>query len=155
MLRVSAAPGSQGETGTRFLSVDTHRKQITIFDPSASGYVTSANRRTGIAAPKMFAFDAVFSPDDSLVRDENFSARSPPPTPPSLPPPSLSHCFCFCLSLSLSPHTHTLSTNFPTVVFVEQEDGSGRGHTTSSDFRSASLPVMVKAVLERGSGETD
>ena len=69
MLRVSAAPGSQGETGTRFLSVDTHRKQITIFDPSASGYVTSANRRTGIAAPKMFAFDAVFSPDDSLVRD--------------------------------------------------------------------------------------
>ena len=73
MLRVSAAPGSQGETGTRFLSVDTQRKQITIFDPSASGYVTSANRRTGIAAPKMFAFDAVFSPDDSLVNDNRNS----------------------------------------------------------------------------------
>jgi kinesin family protein 26 len=67
MLRVSSIPGTQGDAGSRFLSVDPHRKQITIFDPSASGYVTSANRRTGIAAPKMFAFDAVFSPDDSLV----------------------------------------------------------------------------------------
>ncbi|XP_076464900.1 uncharacterized protein LOC143296727 [Babylonia areolata] len=68
MLRVSAVPGSQGETaGARFLSVDPHRKQITVFDPSASGYVTSAHRRAGIAAPKMFGFDAVFSPDDSLT----------------------------------------------------------------------------------------
>ncbi|KAK7490177.1 hypothetical protein BaRGS_00018522, partial [Batillaria attramentaria] len=65
MLKICAT--SQMESGARFLSVDPHRKQITIFDPSASGYVTSANRRTGIAAPKMFAFDAVFSPDDSLT----------------------------------------------------------------------------------------
>lgn len=65
MLKICAS--AQGDTGARFLSVDPHRKQITIFDPSASGYVTSANRRTGIAAPKMFAFDAVFSPDDSLT----------------------------------------------------------------------------------------
>ncbi|XP_070179589.1 kinesin-like protein KIF26B isoform X2 [Littorina saxatilis] len=67
MLRVTASPGAQGDASSRFLTIDPHRKQITVFDPSASGYVTSANRRTGIAAPKMFAFDAVFTPDDSLT----------------------------------------------------------------------------------------
>ncbi|XP_025104476.1 kinesin-like protein KIF26A isoform X2 [Pomacea canaliculata] len=68
MVRVcTAGPGGQGEVGASFLSIDPRRKQVTIFDPSASGYVTAANRRAGIAAPKMFAFDAVFSPDDSLT----------------------------------------------------------------------------------------
>lgn len=68
MIRVCASGlGGQAETGASFLSVDPRHKQLTIFDPSASGYVTAANRRAGVAAPKMFAFDAVFSPDDSLV----------------------------------------------------------------------------------------
>ncbi|XP_071162087.1 kinesin-like protein KIF26A isoform X1 [Mytilus edulis] len=51
------------DQGTSFLSIDPRRKQITVFDPTASGIPTSAHRKT--SAPKMFAFDAVFSPDDS------------------------------------------------------------------------------------------
>lgn len=53
------------DQGTSFLSIDPRRKQITVFDPTASGIPTSAHRKT--SAPKMFAFDAVFSPDDSQV----------------------------------------------------------------------------------------
>ncbi|XP_052058492.1 uncharacterized protein LOC127698847 isoform X2 [Mytilus californianus] len=51
------------DQGTSFLSIDPRRKQVTVFDPTASGIPTSAHRKT--SAPKMFAFDAVFSPDDS------------------------------------------------------------------------------------------
>ncbi|KAK6182781.1 hypothetical protein SNE40_010389 [Patella caerulea] len=58
-------PGQQ-EQGRSFLTIDPRRKQVTVHDPSASGYMTSASRRSAVAAPKMFAFDGIFSPDDSL-----------------------------------------------------------------------------------------
>ena len=66
MLRL-VHPTGHGEQGSSSLFVDPRKKQVTVYDPSASGYITTANRRAGIAAPKMFAFDSVFSPDDSLV----------------------------------------------------------------------------------------
>ncbi|XP_062588901.1 kinesin-like protein KIF26B isoform X4 [Saccostrea cucullata] len=47
------------------LSIDPRKKQVTVFDPSTVGVTTSSHRRTTPTAPKMFAFDAVFSPDDS------------------------------------------------------------------------------------------
>ncbi len=56
------------ETGHQFLSIDTRRKQVTVYDPASNGYTTAAHRRPGIVtAPKMFAFDAIFGQDDSLV----------------------------------------------------------------------------------------
>ncbi|XP_059172554.1 kinesin-like protein KIF26B isoform X2 [Physella acuta] len=68
MLKICNSAGSQGEQGgSSFLSPDPRKKQVTVFDPSASGYVTSASRRATTAAPKMFAFDSVFTPDDSLT----------------------------------------------------------------------------------------
>ncbi|XP_041353200.1 kinesin-like protein KIF26B [Gigantopelta aegis] len=66
MLRLVHTSG-HGEQGTSFLNVDPRKKQVTVYDPSAGGYMTTANRRAGTAAPKMFAFDSVFSPDDSLA----------------------------------------------------------------------------------------
>lgn len=63
MLRICPSDGHQ--TGS-FLSLDARKKQVTVYDPSHSGFATSAHRRAG-AAPKMFAFDAIFSQDDSMV----------------------------------------------------------------------------------------
>ncbi|XP_064483793.1 uncharacterized protein LOC135396642 isoform X2 [Ornithodoros turicata] len=62
----SSAPGD----GRSFLSLDARKKQVTLYDPSAS---TSSSPETpnataarlGVAAPKMFAFDAIFSQDDT------------------------------------------------------------------------------------------
>ncbi|RUS91117.1 hypothetical protein EGW08_001142, partial [Elysia chlorotica] len=69
MLKICMPGGGQGqgEQGSSFLSADPRKKQVTVFDPSASGYVTSANRKAGTSAPKIFAFDSVFTPDDSLT----------------------------------------------------------------------------------------
>ncbi|KAL3873285.1 hypothetical protein ACJMK2_036421 [Sinanodonta woodiana] len=65
MLRI-VSPNQHGDQGSSFLTIDPRKKQVTVFDPAASGYATSAHRRTAVA-PKMFAFDGVFSPDDSLT----------------------------------------------------------------------------------------
>ena len=64
MLRV--CPVDANRTSS-FLSLDPVRKQVTVYDPASSGYMTPAHRRGPIAPPKMFGFDAVFSQDDSLV----------------------------------------------------------------------------------------
>ncbi|ESO85460.1 hypothetical protein LOTGIDRAFT_107821 [Lottia gigantea] len=68
MLRICSPiiPGQTEQGGRSFLTIDPRRKQVTVHDPAASGYITSSNRRAAVAAPKMFAFDGVFSPDDSL-----------------------------------------------------------------------------------------
>ncbi|KAG8240456.1 hypothetical protein J437_LFUL007389 [Ladona fulva] len=82
MLRVSGGPcsapanngglGAEGASGaaagtSSFFSIDKRRKQVTLFDPAACGGGSSApeDRRVGVAAPKMFAFDAIFSQEDS------------------------------------------------------------------------------------------
>lgn len=67
MLKI-CAEGSHSEQAQSCLSIDPRKKQVTVFDPSSVGVTTSSHRRTTPVAPKMFAFDAVFSPDDSQVR---------------------------------------------------------------------------------------
>jgi hypothetical protein len=77
MLRVSGGgaaasetPGPAGGTAS-FFSVDSRKKQVTLFDPAAcGGSAAPEDRRVGVAAPKMFAFDAIFTQDDSQVRNE-------------------------------------------------------------------------------------
>lgn len=70
MLRVAGEAPSGGEDVTSFFSVDKRRKQVTLFDPAACGGSAAApeDRRVGVAAPKMFAFDAIFTQEDSQVR---------------------------------------------------------------------------------------
>lgn len=57
-----------GDHAASFLNIDTRNKQVTVYDPAASGYATSMAHRKAAMAPKMFAFDGVYSPDDGLVR---------------------------------------------------------------------------------------
>ncbi|KAB0799044.1 hypothetical protein PPYR_06924 [Photinus pyralis] len=68
MLRVSTPPGNASpENGSfnNFFNLDKRKKQVTLMDPSTCGSVAPEDRRVGVAAPKMFAFDAIFSQDDS------------------------------------------------------------------------------------------
>ena len=65
MLRICPVESGHSET---FLSIDQWKKQVTLYDPAQSGYTTAAHRKPGVTPPKMFAFDAVFSQDDSMVR---------------------------------------------------------------------------------------
>ena len=71
MLRVSnPSPNSVPDTGgsNNFFSLDKRKKQVTLIDPTiCNGSSAPEDRRVGVAAPKMFAFDAIFSQDDSQV----------------------------------------------------------------------------------------
>jgi hypothetical protein len=59
-----------------FFSVDSRKKQVTLFDPAAcGGSAAPEDRRVGVAAPKMFAFDAIFTQDDSQVRNSPFKCK--------------------------------------------------------------------------------
>ncbi|BES94653.1 microtubule motor activity [Nesidiocoris tenuis] len=57
---------TQGSDDNSLLNVDTRRKQVTLFDPAACGIGTPApeDRRLGVLAPKMFAFDAIFTDNE-------------------------------------------------------------------------------------------
>uniref|UniRef100_A0A7N8YLX1 Kinesin family member 26Ab n=1 Tax=Mastacembelus armatus TaxID=205130 RepID=A0A7N8YLX1_9TELE len=49
-----------------FLKVDSRKKQLTLYDPASSPHSSSGHRRSAtVAVPKIFAFDAVFTPDAS------------------------------------------------------------------------------------------
>ncbi|KAL0969081.1 hypothetical protein UPYG_G00222390 [Umbra pygmaea] len=48
-----------------FLKVDPRKKQLTLYDPSVNDRTNSGHRRTTVAVPKIFAFDAVFTQDAS------------------------------------------------------------------------------------------
>lgn len=61
MLRVSS-----GEGGS-FFNADKRKKQVTLIDPASGQSSTAEDRRPTVAAPKMFAFDAIFTEDDSQV----------------------------------------------------------------------------------------
>jgi len=67
-----AASGNSNvaSSSSSFFNVDTRRKQVTLFDPATCGGASTApeDRRVGVAAPKMFAFDAIFTADDSQVK---------------------------------------------------------------------------------------
>ncbi|KAK0166186.1 hypothetical protein PV328_004628 [Microctonus aethiopoides] len=59
MLRVSS-----GEGGS-FFNADKRKKQVTLVDPASGQSSTAEDRRPTVAAPKMFAFDAIFTEEDS------------------------------------------------------------------------------------------
>lgn len=71
MLRVVDG-GSAATPPAPFLSVDKKRKQVTLQDPGAADATSSgdAGRRVGVAAPKMFAFDGLFTQQDSHVNSK-------------------------------------------------------------------------------------
>ncbi|XP_053396929.1 kinesin-like protein KIF26B isoform X2 [Mercenaria mercenaria] len=66
MLRV-VSTNHHGDQAASVLNIDTRNKQVTVYDPAGSGYATSLAHRKAAMAPKMFAFDSVFSPDDCLT----------------------------------------------------------------------------------------
>ncbi|XP_039111770.1 kinesin-like protein KIF26A [Hyaena hyaena] len=65
MLRIWPAQGApHSAEPTSFLKVDPRKKQVTLYDPATGPPGSSGPRRAAAAAaPKMFAFDAVFSQD--------------------------------------------------------------------------------------------
>jgi len=58
------------DESNRYFYLDRKRRQVTLFDPSKglSNEVTTEERCVGVAAPKMYAFDGVFTSDDSQVK---------------------------------------------------------------------------------------
>uniref|UniRef100_A0A8C5RCD2 Kinesin family member 26A n=1 Tax=Laticauda laticaudata TaxID=8630 RepID=A0A8C5RCD2_LATLA len=65
MMRICPSQGTHNTSESMsFLKVDSRKKQITLYDPSASG-CNASHRRGAVAVPKMFAFDAVFPQDAS------------------------------------------------------------------------------------------
>ncbi|XP_072545533.1 kinesin-like protein KIF26A isoform X2 [Salminus brasiliensis] len=66
MVRICPSLGDQESSESlSFLKVDQRKKQLTLYEPSPLAQTTPAHRRTPLAAPKMFAFDAVFTQDAS------------------------------------------------------------------------------------------
>ncbi|XP_034531194.1 kinesin-like protein KIF26A isoform X1 [Notolabrus celidotus] len=60
---LEAADSSESQS---FLKVDSRKKQLTLYDPASSPHSGSGHRRSAtVAVPKIFAFDAVFTPDAS------------------------------------------------------------------------------------------
>ncbi|CAG9113929.1 unnamed protein product [Plutella xylostella] len=64
MLRVGAAGEGPFTSGSQTFSLDKRKKQVTLCEASAAP-VAPEDRKLGVAAPKMFAFDAIFSQDDA------------------------------------------------------------------------------------------
>lgn len=62
-------PAATAEPGNNFMSVDKKHRQLTLIDPNAPP-ASDGSRRVGVAAPKMFAFDALFTQEDSQVINE-------------------------------------------------------------------------------------
>ncbi|XP_050542839.1 kinesin-like protein CG14535 isoform X2 [Daktulosphaira vitifoliae] len=52
---------------SNFMSVDQKHRQLTLIDPNAPTPSNDGSRRVGVIAPKMFAFDALFTPEDTQV----------------------------------------------------------------------------------------
>uniref|UniRef100_A0A663LZ45 Kinesin family member 26A n=1 Tax=Athene cunicularia TaxID=194338 RepID=A0A663LZ45_ATHCN len=66
MVRICPSQGAhETSESMSFLKVDPRKKQITFYDPAASGPSNAGHRRGVVAVPKMFAFDAVFPQDAS------------------------------------------------------------------------------------------
>lgn len=69
MLRVS--PGDGGS----FFNADKRKKQVTLVDPASGQSSSAEDRRPTVAAPKMFAFDAIFTEEDSQVGESCDDSR--------------------------------------------------------------------------------
>ncbi|XP_076766277.1 uncharacterized protein LOC143433053 isoform X2 [Xylocopa sonorina] len=55
---------SHGEGGS-FFNADKKKKQVTLVDPTAGQSSSADDRKPAVPAPKMFAFDAIFTEEDS------------------------------------------------------------------------------------------
>jgi len=66
MLRVC----ENSDDASGILGVDSRKKQVTLIDPGGSSVsgITPEERRVGVSAPKMFAFDGIFGDEDDQVR---------------------------------------------------------------------------------------
>ncbi|XP_020917409.1 kinesin-like protein KIF26B [Exaiptasia diaphana] len=60
MMRI--CPSFIGESAS-VMKVDKKRKQITLYDPSTASHVSTKKKKMGVAAPKIFAFDAIYEAD--------------------------------------------------------------------------------------------
>ncbi|XP_055710122.1 kinesin-like protein CG14535 isoform X2 [Phlebotomus papatasi] len=72
MLRIADNPVTSDEgASSSFLTVDKKKRQVTLSDPSQASLAAASHpsgsqeRGPMVAAPKMFAFDGLFTPDDS------------------------------------------------------------------------------------------
>ncbi|KAJ8399158.1 hypothetical protein AAFF_G00415370 [Aldrovandia affinis] len=66
MMRICPSQGPHDTSESMsFLKVDPRKKQLTLYDPAANAHSNSGHRRAVVTAPKMFAFDAVFTQDAS------------------------------------------------------------------------------------------
>ncbi|XP_053365569.1 kinesin-like protein KIF26A isoform X1 [Clarias gariepinus] len=66
MVRICPSLGVQDSSESMsFLKVDQRKKQLTLYEPSLLTQPSPGHRRTPLAAPKMFTFDAVFTQDAS------------------------------------------------------------------------------------------
>lgn len=68
MLRVSGMTGQSASDSAQphFLSADKKKRQVTLTDPTAMTSLASTQERGPmVAAPKMFAFDGMFTEDDT------------------------------------------------------------------------------------------
>jgi hypothetical protein len=74
MLRVSDNPGQQQPTTndqiavSSFMSVDKKKRQITLTEPQLTAPANAQERGPMVSAPKMFAFDSLFTAEDMQVR---------------------------------------------------------------------------------------
>lgn len=64
MLRVGASGEGPFTSGTQTFAMDKRKKQVSLCETAPSA-TAPEDRKVGVAAPKMFAFDAIFSQDDS------------------------------------------------------------------------------------------
>jgi len=61
-----ASNGPFHEQNSSFFGLDKKKRQVTLLDPSVSrGEIGIEDRKVGVAAPKMFAFDGVYTSDDT------------------------------------------------------------------------------------------
>jgi kinesin family member 26 len=75
MLRVSDnPPGAEAEKSTSHMSIDKKKRQVTLSEPppasqssQSSMQNVSQDRALMVSAPKMFAFDALHTNEDSQV----------------------------------------------------------------------------------------
>ncbi|XP_063822889.1 kinesin-like protein CG14535 [Ostrinia nubilalis] len=65
MLRVGAPGEGPFTSGSQTFSLDKRKKQVSLCENQPAAAAAPEDRRVGVAAPKMFAFDAIFSQDDS------------------------------------------------------------------------------------------
>lgn len=67
MLRVGATGEGPFTSGTQTFNLDKRKKQVSLCENAAAATTAPEDRKVGVAAPKMFAFDAIFSQDDPQV----------------------------------------------------------------------------------------